>query len=222
MMPDHPPAPSRTRRHILRALLVLVAIVPIACAQSQETWYEIDELPLSRDAVNLRTPQACVESFVDACHEDDFDRAALSLDLRLLQPIDDLDAARLAEHLFFVLNQELWIDWETLPDRPDGVVEPGLLGRDGPLVGTPRRSIRIGAIDLAGREIPIRIHRVKPGDADPVWLFSAQTVENIDALYQEHGPSWIARSVPPWASARLGGVQVWQIVALAITFVGAP
>jgi small-conductance mechanosensitive channel len=83
--------------------------------------------------------------------------------------------------------------------------------------GRARRSIRIGSIAFDGRDVPIRLERIKPEDGDPVWLFSAQTVDNIDRLYAAKGPSWLARQAPEWSRTRLlGNVPLWQWLALAV------
>lgn len=209
-----------TDRLVAAVVLMSTIIATVSMAQ-EERWFEIDALmPPASERPNLATPQASVESFMMASRDEDFSLAGQSLDLRLAG--DTPDAAALAEKLAFVLQQELWIDWESLPDRPDGVVEPGPLGEGGPLVGVPRRSIRLGDIAIDGREVPIRVHRVKAPNQDPIWLFSAQTVDNIDALYEAHGPSWVARAMPAWASGRVWGVQLWQVVALAATLAAAP
>ena len=174
----------------------------------------------------LSTPQAAVENFVLSARDGEWGTAARSLDFRLVPDVTPERAKRLAERFFFVLNQELWIDWSLLPDRPDGVVDASVMGSNGPMVGERRRSIQIGSIALGRREIPVRVNRLARPGGEPVWLFSAQTVENIGALYGQHGPSPLARLAPSWAKERgWWRVPYWQwgilgVMAVAIPLVG--
>ncbi len=223
-----PPALAR----VLAVALLLVTPAGGA-AQPAETAGGDGTAPVFRvDAVNpglqprgdldLETPQACVEHFVLAAREGAWRRAADALDFRLLGPVDDRRAAELARRFFFVLNQELWINWDELPDRPDGVLEESY-GSNDPLAGQPRRSIRLGSISVDGRSVPVHVHRLQPPTGDPRWLFSAHTVDNIPALWEAHGPSWIARRMPEWARERgPGRIHVWQWIGLLLTLGFAP
>lgn len=174
-------------------------------------------------APNLETPQACVENFVLSSRGGEFARAALSLNFRLAGEQTEASAALAAEHLFFVLNQELWIDWESLPDRADGMVDRETLADAGPLVGEKRTGIRLGSIDVGGRQIPIRLEQIRTEPTASVWLFSAQTVENIPILFKTHGPGWLDRHMPDWAMTRgWQRVAVWKWIALGLVLVLAP
>jgi len=175
------------------------------------------------DPPNLETPQACIENFIFSSRDDDFGRAARSLNFRLLDDVSEDQAAAAAERLYFVIDQELWIDWEAIPDRSDGMLDRDTLGSSDPMAGRARRGLRLGSIDVDGRDVPIRLQRVRAPDADPIWLFSAHTVENIDLLYQAHGPGWLERRMPEWSRARWwGGVLVWKWVVIGLTLVLAP
>lgn len=175
--------------------------------------------PELEDPPILESPYACFENFVISGMDQDWTRAARSLNFRLVGKDLDLDRAReLARKLYFVLSQELWIDWAGLPARPDGMVDQAVVGAGSqPLVGQPRRGILVGRIEVDGRDMPIRLHRVQSGDSDPVWLFAAHTVLRIDDLYDRHGPSWLARSMPEWAQARSWlRTPIWQWIALLV------
>lgn len=175
------------------------------------------------DPPNLETPQACVENFMLSARHSDYDRAARSLNFRLIEDLTDNEAASLAEQFYFVLKQELWIDWESLPDRADGMVDRDLLTESGPLVGEPRIGLRLGSIQVDGRGIPVRLQRVQTSDTEPVWLFSAQTVDNIESFYEVHGPGWLERRMPGWASARgWQDIAVWKWITLAVILLLAP
>lgn len=215
---------------IARALSIcLAALLTLAAAQpsTQDPVFTLDavnpSLPTLDDPPNRETPQACVENLMFSAKAGDFERAAHSLNLRLLDHPNPERAALAAERLYYVLNQRLWISWEELPDRPDGQSEPATFGGDGSSSAAPRRAIRLGAIEAGGRDLPILIQRVRAGDADPVWLFSAQTVDNIDVLYDVHGPGWLERNMPDWARQRiLGRISAWKWIALSLVLVLAP
>ncbi|WP_207397870.1 mechanosensitive ion channel family protein [Bremerella alba] len=180
-----------------------------------------DGIPTSDSSPDLSTPLATVENFIFACREKDFARAAQSLNFKLI-PQDQRDqAAYLAENFYYVLNQRLWVDIEDLPDRADGQVI-NRIGKQDPMAGKPRKSIRLGVINIDDwKEVRVRLQRVKVGDGVPIWLFSAQTVEKIPALYQEYGPSWVEEAMPAWAKTRLAGkVPIWEWFALFV-FVAA-
>ncbi len=224
---SHTIAPRRT------ILLALAACGMLLGFPSGMAWARVDadessaplvfrqeastEFPPLDDPPLLESPFSCFENFVLAGMEEEWTRAARSLNFRLIR--DDLDVERareLARKLYFVLNQELWIDWTSLPARPDGMVDETTMGAGSqPLVGQARRGILIGRIEVDGREVPIRLHRVRAGEADPVWLFAAHTVLRIDELYERHGPSWLARSMPEWAQTRWWlRTPVWQWIAI--------
>ncbi len=117
----------------------------------------------------------------------------------------------------------MWINWDELPDRPDGVVEDALGTGQDPMAGRVRRSIRLGSIEVDGRTIPVHVNRLKPGSEPPVWLFSAHTVDNIAMLWDAHGPSWLAKQMPDWTRERGPfRIQIWQWIGLVLTTILAP
>ncbi|MFP4053845.1 MAG: hypothetical protein ACLFV7_08280, partial [Phycisphaerae bacterium] len=206
--------------------LVLLASAPLAWGQETQPSYTgtyfhtkaVNPRLGKRDrSINLATPQACVEHFVLSCRREDWKAAAHALNFRLIEPLDAAKAAQQAERLYYLLNQNLWIDWSLLPDRPDALDTGSLLSSGDPMAGKPRRSIQLGNIPLDGRNVPVRVERIKPEDGEPVWLFAAQTVDNIDPLYEARGPSWFARQAPEWSRTRLlWRVPMWQWLAVVL------
>ncbi len=184
-------------------------------------FYVVDSLnegvPHVSNPPDLSTPLATVENFIFSCREQDFRQAAQSLNFDLIPQDERGKAAEFARKFYYALNQRLWIDIEDLPDRPDGQMPPRV-GKENPLAGKPRRSIRLGVINIDDwKQVRVRIQRVKTADAEAVWLFSPQTVEKIPMLYQEFGPSWVEQAIPGWAKTRLAGkVPVWEWIALLI------
>ncbi len=234
---------KRTGTRWFSALVLLVllmgAVPPLAHAQEggpdepifeqdeevyHGTYYVQDRLNAgirARDmSEELLTPLAALEYFVLAAREERFHDAAYALNMNLL-PLERQaeQAGTLAEHLYYLLQQHALIDWDSLPDRPDGQIDTSSSQNKNPLVGTPRRNIRLGAITLGGRDVPVRIQRVKVDDQPPVWVFSASTVDNIGPLYDVYEPGTLARYAPEWTKFEIaGGVMLWEWVALVGLF----
>lgn len=175
-------------------------------------------LPERDMSEQLRTPQAVLEHFVLSAREDNFHAAAYALNLNLLPSREhETLAPDLARQLHYLLQQHALIDWDSLPDRPDGQIDTASSQNKNPLFGTPRRNIRLGAIALEGRNIPIRIQRVKAEGQPPLWVFSASTVENIPALYNRYRPGFLAMYMPSWAKFEVaGGVELWEWAAILV------
>ncbi len=170
------------------------------------------------EPANLQTPQAALEHFVRAARDDDFLAAAQALNLNLLPEAQQAERApALAQQLYYVLDRQLGFDWEGLPDRPDGATTSATGPGSEALLGQPRRSLRVGTLDLGGKDAAIRLQRVKAGDAAPLWVFSPQTVENVPDLYQRYGPGPVDRFMPDWARTQvLGQTALWAWLALLL------
>ena len=128
------------------------------------------------------TPQAALESFFYYTEASKYDQAAHLLDLRELPASEQAtEGARLSERLQQILDRKVVIRWGDVVDRPDGLNALG--SNKNPMAGKPRRSIRLERLNLVKRPVSIRLHRVKPKGEEPVWVFSPQTVQSIDELY---------------------------------------
>ncbi|MAQ13810.1 MAG: mechanosensitive ion channel protein [Sandaracinus sp.] len=185
----------------------------------QRAFHSLDELNRGFDHdtdPNLATPQATLAFFSQAAADGRYRDAAQALNLNLLPVAERARLAPvLAEQLHYVMEKRLGYDWEALPDRPDGMRESPVSNND-PLAGRPRRSIALGSLEVDERDRVIRLQRVRVGQAAPVWVFSAQTVGHIDALYEVHGPGPIERWMPAWAKATaLGHTSLWAWLLLA-------
>ncbi|MGJ8569516.1 MAG: mechanosensitive ion channel family protein [Hoeflea sp.] len=172
-------------------------------------------------SINRDTPQATIESFFHHARAGDYVTAAHLLDLSAIEPAKQRSAgAQLARQLEQILNRKVWLKWEDIPDRPDGL-DVTARPKD-PMAGKPRRSLRLALIDLDDRPVPIRLARVKPAGGDPVWVFAAQTVENLPALYQLYGKSWLEQSLPDWAREQvIVGIAAWQLIAMPALLISA-
>ena len=213
-------------RLVLACAVLALCLFPSAAQDGgpSKYWFEVEavnpQLGEPPRSLDRETPQAMLESFLFATSSRDYDSAAHTLDLRdLPSNIAGAVAPDLARKLRTILDRRVWIDWDVLPDRPDGLT---VGDADAPMAGEPRRSIRMAVVDLDGRPVPVRVNRVKAKDGEPVWLFSRQSVENIDALYRLYGPSPLERLIPSSLRTNLFlGLEVWELLILPILLLAA-
>jgi len=189
-----------------------------------ESHFEVEVLNpgLGKTArVDRSTPQATVESFLQHARAGNYAAAAHLLDLSSVEPDKQGSVGQQrARQLEQILTRKVWLKWEDIPDRPDGLdvtASPKEL-----MAGQPRRSIRLALIDLQDRPVPIRLERVKPADGGPVWIFAAQTVDNLPALYELYGENWFEESLPDWARQQVTtGLAAWQLIAMPVLLLSA-
>ena len=168
---------------------------------------------------NLSTPFAALEYFQSTAHDGKYHLAAHALNLNMLAPSAQADRGiELSKRLDFLLEKRDLYNFDKLPDRPDGLIEP-TIGNKSSIYGIARRSIQLGQISYLERNIPLYIERVKIEGRAPVWVFSAQTVNHIDKLYEQYQPATIERYLPSWLLVRFFGIAVWEYLALVIFFI---
>ena len=213
----------------MRRLLILTLLLSSTGVYAQtdgeltgeynEAYYLLESLNagLPDEPVNLQTPQAALEHFVLNSRGGDFARAARALNLNLIPEGDQAArAAELAERLYVVLDSKNIINWDEVSDRPDAQTET-VPGASNPVAGQPRRSVLLDTETLNGRDIAVRLQRVRVGESAPVWVFSPNTVENIPALYEQFGPGPVDRALPDWATTRpFFEVPLWEWGALLL------
>ena len=188
-----------------------------------ESYYELEVLneglPPLAEAPNLSTPLSTLEFFQSSIVQQKFDLAAYALNMNLFdKQVQRGQAIELAKRLDFLLHKKKLYNFDELPDRSDGLIEPPI-GDTSSVMGVPRRSIKLGYIDYRDRRLPIYLERVRVKDEQPIWVFSAQTVENIDNLYEQYHPAQFERYLPDWMETRFFGIAVWEFSALLL-FIG--
>ena len=204
----------------LHGLLLATLVWVTPAAAQQEGWFTTEALNpgLSDppDVIDRRTPLAAMESFLYLAERDRFTEAAHLLDLSdLPEDSQALLGERLARELAVVLERKVVIPWSSLADRPDGWLTGS---SDDNSTGRVRRSILIDRLEVDTHLVPIRINRVKAGeDADAVWVFSRQSVDNIPRLYRYYGPTALENSLPDWARAEaFWGMYVWEVLFIPV------
>ena len=129
---------TRLLRTVFLALCVLcwAALARAQSAPDEETsaeapsdvWFRIEELnlglPPAPPELDRDTPMGAVESFLAAIRAGRPDRAAHLLELSRI-PVDQQaeQGPQLAAKLGTLIQNDIWIDWSDLPDRPDAIVE---------------------------------------------------------------------------------------------------
>ena len=217
---------------LFRFCLVVATIwsgAPLATAQDDGPEapfaYEVETLnaglPIPGEPLDLGTPRAALESFLDAVAADDGLRAAQALNLSGI-PENEREnrGPNLALMLAFLLLNHDLIDWSQIPDQPDARVLPESDNVEAPY---RRRSIELGQLELDGRPVPVSIQRFKAGDGDPVWLLSPFVVERAAPLYAASRPGLLSEWVPLRERLDTLGrpsLREWLIVGLLLTICG--
>ncbi len=187
-----------------------------------ESYYVLSKLnaglPPLAEPPNLSTPLATLEFFQSAVMKQQYDLAAYALNMNLIdEKLQPSRAMELTKQLDFLLMEKKLYVFDKLPDRPDGLIEPPL-GSNNSIQGIPRRSIQLGYIVYRDRRVPIHLERVRIDDSAPFWVFSAQTVANIDKLYEQYHPAKFERYLPSWTKLKIVGIAIWEFLALFLFF----
>lgn len=192
-------------------------------AVAEERWFVTDAinpgLAPPPDALDRSTPMGSMEAFLHLTREGHFSEAAHLLDLTDLPRGDQgTQGQELAQLLAVLLERKVIVPWVNLADRPDGWLTGS---QDNGQTGRVRRSLVIDTFELDGHRVPLRLNRIKPGeDADPVWVFSRQSVENIRPLFEAYGPTELEQSLPNWARERsLFGMYVWELLFIPLLLI---
>jgi MscS family membrane protein len=150
------------------------------------------------------SPRVAVERFLDLVRWGKDSEAA-----RYLQ-LDEGQKKRgpiLARRLKAVLDQYVHLDPATISGDPEGSLEDGL----------GRRSEQITTIPNNGSADPVRLVRVLGGPTGHRWVFSDETVAQIDGWYKKLPNRWLRDNLPSWLQ-RAGpkGLLLWQWVTLIL------
>lgn len=169
-------------------------------------------------SVNRETPQACLENFILSVRNKEYLKASQSLNLNLLpDAITEDQVKELVNKLYIVINQNIRIDWDKLPDRPDGQMD-GSTSQSKVVSRKTNKNISFGNLNLDEIDVELRLQRVKYKDNTPYWVISANTVENIDALYANYGPTQIVQLIPDWGlENKFLDIPIWKIIGFLIS-----
>ena len=158
--------------------------------------------PLGRD-----TPRGTVLGFLDAAREGQYEIARQFLDTQLTGQ----DAAALTHELFVVLDIRLPVQMTRLSDMPEG-------SRSNPL--RPDQDV-VGTIRSTSGNVDVVVERLPRRRTGPIWLFSADTLAAVPALYEEVTLGWSDGIVPRFLTGnRVAGIRLveWIVALLGLPF----
>jgi len=185
--------------------------------QTKEQEIEAESIPedvlkkIPEDHFNRGVPRSSVRGFLVAINDREFERAANFLDLRNLpRGYTKKQGPHLARQFKVVLDRTLWIDLDLLSLNPEGKEGDGL----------PRDRDRVGQIKTEKEIYDVLVQRVPREDGASIWKFSASTVAQIPALYEQFGYGALGEILPPrFFDLQIMGVPVgyW---AMALCLIG--
>jgi MscS family membrane protein len=181
----------------LFALIVATAIPRSARAQAPKSASSAAPEEEAPDS-----PRQSVRSFLFLCQHGRYDEASRYLEIAHGQ---EKRAPELAQKLFVVLGERVWINPEKLSANSRGS-------------GAPQEEVG-KTTDDAGHTVFIRLvrHEARAPDDEPRWVFAQATVQGIDSVYASLNGRWITDHLP---EALLGqgpkGIYWWQWIALPV------
>jgi MscS family membrane protein len=183
------------------------APAPAPPAEAEKIDEKAADDPLAGAATD--SPRAALAEFRRLCREGDYASAAHYLDLA---KVDANEGPRLAERLKEVLNQRLWLDLRKVSPESKG----------NPADNQPPDREQLGTIrGSSGNPEPIVLVRksYRPGSH---WVFSAETVAQIDGFYAHLDNRWLTEHLPkPLLQMGPRVLRWWQWMALLPMVVAA-
>ncbi|WP_240337019.1 mechanosensitive ion channel family protein [Rufibacter psychrotolerans] len=163
------------------------------------------------DSLGRRSPRGTVQGFIRAISEENYDKAALYLNLdSTLQ--QDQQGATLAHALQRLLDQggEIF-PYALLSDTYGGQEDDNL----GPNLE------RVGTATINGESIDLILEKTESPEGGPIWLFSSQTVQRIPPVIEQASKPIADRVMPDivvekkWEGVPIGH---WLAVLLIAVF----
>lgn len=203
--------------------VLLVTSLPASAQDDSALWYEVESINPGLDApakdVDRSSPRATLRSFVDLAEARNHDVAAHLLNLSTMP--DDEQKTRgseFAARLASIIDRKLRIDWADIPAEPDAHAPQNANGQNGV---ERRRDYLLKEFDVDGQIYAIRLSRFaeqtsEDEAAEPVWLFSRDTIDSIDVLYDAFGPRAFEAYIPDAFKVRVGWLQIWEWSALPL------
>ncbi len=161
-------------------------------------------IPASFD---LSSPRAAATLFASLARQGNYADAARLLDLSAALPHKKQarKGRRLARRLALVLKRVHPGSFERLSNDPTGAPETGV----------PLNEEVVARTKLGEEETQIRLGRIMRDRASTVWIYTADTVSEIDPLYEQLGYGWAGDYLPPvFFDWELLDVQLWQWLGL--------
>ena len=189
------------------AVLLLAAVVSAQVVPPLTTPAAEAQRPTPQDTLGRTTPRGAVVNFLRAAQRGDLDNAARYLETRL----NGTAAAELAQQLFVVLDRGLPTRLNQLSDRPEGSV------------ANPLRPDResLGTITSGDKTLEVSLRRVDMREAGSYWLFSADTLRSVPAVYRELSVATTESALPQFlVTSSFLGISLYQWLAVLVVLPG--
>ena len=181
------------------ALLLSIVLVPLQAAPPA----------IPADPLNRLNPRSAVTAFLQACHQNDYAKAAQYLDLsRISLKQRAQQGPQLARDLESVLNSAAHFDVLQMSQSPQGNLNDD-----------PDPNIEhVTTITSNDQKFPIDLERLQPANSPPIWVFSKATI----AILPQVAPvptteSRIEARLPRFlVSTELLETAIWKWLALLI------
>jgi MscS family membrane protein len=162
-------------------------------------------------SVKRGTPRQAVSGFLAAARQGEFELAAHYLDLNAIPAAQQrAEGARFARRLMLVIQRTVRLNPARLSNDPAGAPEAGI----------PEDEQRLATLRVHGEDVDISLARHRLPEAGTAWTLSADTVGQIDRLYDAHGYGWIGDHLPTFFfAASILGLQLWQWAGLVLMLV---
>ena len=157
------------------------------------------------------SPRRALERFLKSSRAGNFEVAAAAL---FTVRTSSEEMHELARKLQAVLDRRVTLDREHLDkvsDLPSGNTSDGMPDDD-----------EVGRIDMPLGSEAVRLHRRRSPDGTAQWVFSLDTVNRIESWYERLDDRWALDHLPnALLVTGLGGLLLWQWLALPVLFVAA-
>jgi len=162
------------------------------------------------DPFGRETPSGCFYGFLNAVNQEKYQIAAQYLELSPSRRKSQ--GEQLSKQLLAVLDQGL-VGVSKVTTNPEGTVQEGV----------PLDRERVGRISGAnGAEINVDLVRVSDPEGGTIWLFSADTLAKVPALYEDLQAHRVETKIPAiLVKNEFVGVPLWQWMALLVAFPAA-
>ncbi len=160
------------------------------------------------DPLGRRTPRGTVSGFIGAVAEQNYIRAAQYLNISSgLQ--NSGEGAELARTLQRLLDHSGYIfPYSRINNETEGGV---------PEEGLAAGVVRVGTISVEDEIFNVLVEKTDGPEGGPVWLFSAETLQNVSALGSAAGIPLVDRLLPSFLQEiSWGGVPVGQWLSMLI------
>jgi len=163
--------------------------------------------PAPTDPLNRTTPRSSIYGFLEACHENNFLRAAQYLDLRKIRPEQRAtQGPELAKELGLLLDRDPHFEVERMNNTPEGDQTDAL--------AADRENLDI--LNLHGRSVALQMQRVNQNGVN-VWLVSADSVPHIPELSVLLRESSFEKKLPaPLVAIKLLDTPLWVWLAMVL------